>query len=220
MKIWAIVPVKPFVRAKSRLASILPAEQRQALAESMFRHSIETLTRAPGIAGVTVLSRDSKALSIAHEYGIHAIQECGTPNLNKSLQRAATIIRREGSSGILILPADLPLVTTEDIQQIVYLGRYLMTVVVVPDRNEDDTNALLVKPAGLIPFVFGPGSYKGHVALAAKAGATVHCYCSERIGLDIDTPADLEHYRHLMNRTKSYRLAVNPHVLLLKGDIP
>ncbi len=195
MKIWAIVPVKPFVRAKSRLAAVLSAEQRQALAEGMFRHSIETLIQTSAVDRVTVLSRDSSALAISHDYGVHTIQETGIPNLNASLRRASEIARLEGWDGLLVLPADLPFVTSEDIEQMVYLGRYLMTVVVAPDRNEDDTNALLVRPAGLIPFSFGPGSFHCHCTLAEKAGATVHTYRSERIGLDIDTPADLAHYR-------------------------
>ncbi len=194
MDIWAVVPVKPFVRAKSRLAKVLTAEQRQALAEGLFRHSIEVLTGTRGIAGVTVLSRDSKALAIARDYGIHTIQESGVQNLNTSLQRAASIVDLEGWGGILILPADLPLALPEDIEQIVHLGRYLMTTVVVPDRHEDDTNALLVKPAGLIPFSFGSGSFRQHTALAKQAGATVQIYRSDRIALDIDTPLDWEHY--------------------------
>ena len=110
MKIWAMVPVKPFVRAKSRLAVVLSSAQRQALAEGMFRHSIETLIHTSAVARVTVLSRDSKALAIAHDYGIHTIQETGMPNLNASLQRAAEIVHLEGWDGLLVLPADVPLV--------------------------------------------------------------------------------------------------------------
>jgi len=220
MEIWAVVPVKPFVRAKSRLARVLAAEQRLALAERMFRHSVETLIHTPSIAGVTILSRDSKALAIAHEYGIHTIQETGTPNLNASLQRAAEIVSLEGWGGILVLPADLPLVIPEDIEQIVYLGRYLMTVVVVPDRHEDDTNALLVRPASLVSFSFGPDSFRHHIVLAERAGATVQVYRSERIGLDIDTPTDLEHYRQRLGNMASGELAGEAWGMQLHSDVP
>jgi 2-phospho-L-lactate guanylyltransferase len=189
MKSWAVVPVKPFVRAKSRLAKVLSAERRKALAERMFRHSVEVLGATPGVAGITVLTRGSEALAVAREYSARTIRESGTPNLNASLQRASAIVRLEGWGGIFVLPADLPLVTPEDIEQVLYLGRYLMTVVVVPDRHEDDTNALLVKPAGLIPFSFGPGSFRRHIKMAEQAGAAIQIYRSERIGLDIDTPS-------------------------------
>ena len=60
---------------------------------------------------------------------------------------------------------------------------------------------LLVRPAGLIPFSFGAGSFHRHQILAEKAGATVHIYRSERITLDIDTPADLAHYRQQVRDT-------------------
>ncbi|MCC7450533.1 MAG: 2-phospho-L-lactate guanylyltransferase [Anaerolineae bacterium] len=195
MQNWAIVPVKPFVRAKSRLAAVLSVEQRKALAEKMFRHSIEVLADQRPIAGVSVLSRDAQAMTIARQYGARTIQESGTPSLNESLCRASAIVRLEGWDGLLVLPADLPLVTPEDIRQICHAGRYLMTAVIAPDRHEDDTNALLVRPASLFPFSFGPGSFQRHIDLARKAGATVFIYRSEQVGLDIDTPADLDLYR-------------------------
>ncbi len=195
MNSWAIVPVKPFVRAKSRLAKVLSAEQRKALAGRMFRHSVEVLLGIPEVAGVTVLSRGTKALAIAHEYGVRTIRESGAPHLNTSLQRASEVVRLEGWGGVFILPADLPLVTPEDIEQIIWLGRYPMSVVVAPDRHEDDTNALLIRPAGFIPFSFGPGSFQRHIEMAEQAGATVQIYRSERTGLDIDTPSDLEFYQ-------------------------
>src|SRR3954467_11239342 len=104
MNIWAIVPVKPFNRAKSRLAQILAPEQREALAEKMFRHSLEVLTSVRQIAGVLVISRDSKVLSIAREYHVHTVQESGTPELNSALLRASQVVRTQGANGVLVLP--------------------------------------------------------------------------------------------------------------------
>lgn len=198
MKNWAIVPVKPFVRAKSRLAAVVSVEQRKALAEKMFRHSMAVLADQKQIAGVSVLSRDAQAVTIARQYGARTIQESGAPTLNKSLCRASEIVRLGGWAGLLILPADLPLITPEDVAQICHAGRYLMTVVIAPDRHEDDTNALLVRPPGLFPFSFGPGSFQRHIDLATEAGATVLIYRSRRIELDIDTPNDLDRYRAMV----------------------
>lgn len=197
MKIWAIVPVKPFVRAKSRLANVLSATEREALAERMFRHGLKVLTAVRNIAGVSVISRDTKALSIAREYGVMTVQESGTPELNAALLRASEVVRLLGADGVLVVPADVPLYSVEDIEQIVHLGRYTATVVVAPDRSDNGTNALLVNPPGYIPFSFGPGSYTRHCHLAEQAGAALKVFRSERMGLDIDTPADLELYYRL-----------------------
>jgi 2-phospho-L-lactate/phosphoenolpyruvate guanylyltransferase len=197
MNIWAIVPVKPFNRAKSRLAQILAPEQREALAEKMFRHSLEVLTSVRQVAGVLVISRDSKVLSIAREYHVHTVQESGAPELNSALLRASQVVRTQGANGVLVLPADVPMVAKEDIEQILHMGRYNTTVVLAPDHNEEGTNALLVNPPGLIPFAYGLGSFKRHMMFAEEAGATVRIYRSERMSLDIDVPADLDAYYQL-----------------------
>ncbi len=197
LKIWAIIPVKPFNRAKSRLAKVLSPEQREVLAIHMFRHSVKLLASIHRFAGVMVVSRDTKALSIAREYGVHTVQESGAPELNAALLRASQAVNGLGAQGVFVLPADVPFVTADDILQILHLGRYNQSVVIVPDRVMDGTNALLVTPPGLIPFSFGISSFARHKALAETVGATVHVYQSPRMALDIDTPPDLDKYREL-----------------------
>jgi 2-phospho-L-lactate guanylyltransferase len=194
MDIWAIVPVKPFNRAKSRLAKVLLPQEREVLAERMFRHSIEVLTSVKQIMGVLVISRDTKALALARDYGVHTVQEGGAPELNAALLRASQVVRSQGADGVLILPADVPLVTAEDIEQILHLGRYRATVVLAPDNNEDGTNAMLCNPPGYIPFSYGEGSFNRHKGLAEAAGATVKIYRSDNLALDIDIPEDLDAY--------------------------
>jgi 2-phospho-L-lactate guanylyltransferase len=197
MNIWAIIPVKPFNRAKSRLARVLTPEQRISLAERMFRHSLEVMSGVQRI-GVLVVSRDAKALNIARSYNVQTVQESGAAELNPALLRASQVVNKLGGEGVLVLPADLPLVNVEDVEQLLHMGRYNATTVLAPDRNDNGTNALLVTPPGLIPFSFGPGSFQRHVMLAEEANATVKVYRSDRLALDIDTPDDLAAYEALM----------------------
>ncbi|GAB4546471.1 MAG: 2-phospho-L-lactate guanylyltransferase [Anaerolineae bacterium] len=198
MNVWAIVPVKPFNRAKSRLAPVLSGEQRELLAERMFRHGLTVLTAIDKIAGVLVISRDTKALSIARDYGAHTVQESGTPELNPALARATEIIRLRDAEGALILPADLPLYTSDDIAQLLHLGRYQQSVVIAPDRADNGTNALLLVPPTIIPPSFGPGSFHRHYQLAEAASARIEVYRSARLAVDIDTPDDLTFYQHIL----------------------
>jgi 2-phospho-L-lactate guanylyltransferase len=197
MRIWAIMPVKPFVRAKSRLAAVLSAEQRQVLAERTFRYGLGVLAATPAIAGTLVISRDPKVLSIAREYNAHTVLEGHATDLNSALMRAAEAVRGQGADGVLIIPADMPLYTSEDVAAIVEQGRGFRTVVITPDRADNGTNGLLTIPPGLIPFSFGPNSFQSHQAAATAAGVTLHIYRSERMGLDIDTPDDLALYVRL-----------------------
>ena len=175
----------------------------------MFRHTLEVLTSVQQIAGVMVISRDTEALAIARDYGVHTVQESGTPELNAALLRASQVIGSQGVDGVFVLPADIPFLNAADIQEILHLGRYNMTVVLAPDRNDEGTNALLVNPPGLIPFAFGAGSFRRHMIEADEAGATVKIYRSDQIALDIDVPDDLALYYRLTGQKVTIPNPVN-----------
>jgi len=198
MSIWAIIPVKPLNRAKSRLSHVLSPEERQQLAEMMFRRVLEVVRTVPQIMGTLVVSRDSKAIGIARDYGARTVQESGTPELNLALMRATQVIMRWKVTATLILPADLPLIAGEDIAGMIEMGQTDRSVVIATDKHEDGTNAMLLRPPGLIEYAYGPGSYRRHIELARAAGAIVKTYHSERLSLDIDMPDDLKSYRELI----------------------
>jgi len=200
MTIWAIIPVKALARAKSRLSSVLTPEQRQQFAEAMFRHVLQTVRSVPQVTGTLVISRDTKALAIAREQGVNTVQESGAPELNAALMRATQIVARWKTSAVLILPADVPLISREDVTSIVQMGPDEPTVVIATDQREDGTNALFIRPPGLFPYSFGVGSFQRHIAMARQAGAEVKVYHSDRLMLDIDVPEDLQKYQHLVQQ--------------------
>lgn len=197
MSIWAIIPVKPLTRAKSRLADVLSSDERQQLSEMMFRRVLMAVKNTPQIAGSLVISRDTRALAIARDLNAHTVQESGAPELNNALMRATQVVGGWRGGAVLILPADLPLVTSEDVSQMCALGMDDNTVVIATDFDQDGTNAMLVRPPGLFPYAYGVGSFHRHVTMAHEAGATVNVYHSERLALDIDVPSDLEAYYRL-----------------------
>lgn len=201
MSVWVIIPVKPLTRAKSRLSAVLSAEQRQQLAEMLLRHVIATVRQVPEVVGTLVISRDTKALAIARDAGTYTVQESGAPELNNALMRATSVVAGWGGSAVLVLPADLPLISAEDVRNLLELGLEPHTIVLATDHQEDGTNAMLVRPPGLIPYTFGPGSFARHLKLAQEVGANIHVYSSERMMLDIDVPADLLVYERLVGRT-------------------
>ncbi len=200
MNVWAVVPVKPLNRAKSRLAAVLLPETREILAIAMLRHTISLLASSGVVSGILVISRDNRALVVAREYGARTVQESGAPELNAALERASQVIMSWNAQAALVLPADLPLINTFDLEEIVHLGRYQQSVVIMPDRSGDGTNGLLVRPPGMFPYMFGENSYQKHVAAAEALGADVHVYRSERTMLDLDLPDDLITYLELCRK--------------------
>lgn len=198
MSIWAIIPVKPLTRAKSRLSPVLSPAERQQLAENMFRHVLQVVRMVPQVMGTLVISRDSRALAIAREYGARTVQESGTPQLNDALMRATQVVARWKGSAILILPADLPLVAAEDVACMLELGQNERAVVLATDQHQDGTNAMFIRPPGLIGYAYGVGSFHRHLEMARQEGADVKIYESPRLMLDIDVPDDLATYNELV----------------------
>ncbi len=200
MTIWAIVPVKPFNRAKSRLAPVLAPEAREMLAAEMLRHTVSVLVSSDVVNGVLVISRDSRALLIARKYGAKTVQEGGIPALNPALERACQMISSWNARAALILPADLPLLTPADVHGLAEIERYRPSVTITPDFQEVGTNALLLRPPDIVPCQFGEDSFRLHVEAAHAAGIEAHIYRSERLMLDLDTPEDLLLYLQLCQK--------------------
>ncbi|MCI0519921.1 MAG: 2-phospho-L-lactate guanylyltransferase [Chloroflexi bacterium] len=192
MTLWAIVPVKPLRRGKSRLAGVLSEDERAGLNSQLLAHTVKTLTSMREIEHVLVISRDPEALAIARECGARTVQENGAPQLNVALARATIVAQNYTTRGVLIVPADLPLLTAEDVRAMLERAKSPPVVVVAPDRRRQGTNALLVNPIGLIEYEFGPGSFDRHCQRAAKAGARLEICELPSLALDVDLPEDLD----------------------------
>lgn len=197
MTLWAIVPVKPLRRGKSRLAEVLSQTERTELNQRLLIHTLDILTSIPDIEHVLVISRDQAALALAREHGARTVQEAGAPKLNVALMRATIVAKNYATQGVLIVPADLPFLTDEDVRVLVSYAKQPPVVVVAPDRHREGTNALLVCPIGVIEYEFGPGSFERHCERARKAGARLEICELPSLSLDMDLPEDLE----LMNKS-------------------
>jgi 2-phospho-L-lactate guanylyltransferase len=197
MTVWAIVPVKPLRRGKSRLADILPDEERAELNRWLLEHTLSTLSETKGIEQTLVISRDPEALALARDFEARTLQEDASSRLNGALTRATAVARMHNIAGVLVLPADLPLVAVEDIEFLLAKLQRRPGVVIAPDRHEDGTNALLVRPAGLIQYEFGLHSYQRHCELAREAGARLEIVHRPALALDLDLPEDLELVRQI-----------------------
>jgi len=139
-----------------------------------------------------VVSRDSDVLTEARDFDIRTVTENGTPELNNALRRASLFSKAFSNEGILIVPADLPLLTPDDVLQFLEQRTEAPMIVISPDRRYKGTNMLLLNPADLITFSFGQNSFEIHCDLARKQGADVTVYENERIALDLDLPEDFD----------------------------
>lgn len=192
MAIWAIVPVKPLRRGKSRLAEVMSVDERADLNEYLLAHTLKEIAAVPEIENVLVVSRDPAALSLARDLGARTVQENGNPGLNVALTRATEIAKSYETRGVLILPADIPGLSRKEISKLLSHTNDPPVVVVSPDRGREGTNALAVCPAGLIEYDFGEGSFEKHCQGANEAGARLVICELPALALDLDEPEDLK----------------------------
>lgn len=197
MTLWAIVPVKPLRRGKSRLAGTLTEDERTALNQELLERTLKTLSSLKELNQVLVVSRDPHALTIARNHGARTVQEDGQPHLNTALARATVIAKLHATQGVLILPADLPLLTADDVTTLIDRAVKPPVVVIAPDRHGKGTNAMLMIPPGQIEYDFGEDSFQRHCDRIIKSGARLEVVELPSLGLDLDMPEDLEIVRKM-----------------------
>ena len=197
MTLWAIVPVKPLRRGKSRLSGMLSEDERAHLNEVLLERTLTTLAELKEVEQVLVVSRDPHALTIARNHGARTVREDGQPGLNTALTRATVVAKIYATRGVLVLPADLPFLARDDILALLERATNPPVIVIAPDRHGKGTNALLMSPAGLIEYDFGEDSFARHCKRAKKVGARLEIVELPSLGLDLDLPEDLELVRKL-----------------------
>jgi 2-phospho-L-lactate guanylyltransferase len=191
---WAVLPVKPFDEAKSRLDSVLSAPERHDLARGLLLHVLETLQGCEAVDHALVVSSDPLALRLAGEHGAMTLQETRA-GLNQALVQARRHAMEQGAQSLLVLASDLPLVEASDLDAIFAAGD--AAVVLAPDRRRLGTNALLLRPPDVIAFAFGEGSFERHVDLALAAGHVAIEVALPGLAFDVDLSEDWNDLRSL-----------------------
>ena len=189
-RIAAIIPVGTLAGAKSRLGETLDAEEREDLVDGLLARTVLAATAVDRLADVLVASPDRDVLRRAAELGARTLRQ-RSRGLNAGLAEARADVVAGGAKAILVLPIDLPFVTSEAVAAILapLAGDAARAVVLVTDRHGTGTNALALRPPDVIDFAFGPGSRRAHRAAAEAAGAR-YVEIGGPLTVDLDTPDD------------------------------
>ena len=178
-----VVPVKGFVVAKARLAPVLGASARAALAREM----ATTVLLAAGPMPVTVACDDDEVAAWAREHGASVAWTPGT-DLNGAVTAAVEELAASGFGRVVIAHGDLP--GARDRSVVVPVPDD-GGVVAVPDRVDDGTNVLSVPTGPGFVFAYGPGSFRRHEAEAARLALTFTVLRPDGLTHDVDAPEDL-----------------------------
>jgi|FaiFalDrversion2_1042247.scaffolds.fasta_scaffold01369_2 2-phospho-L-lactate guanylyltransferase len=181
-----VIPVKPLSRAKSRMASRFTPEERAQLVLWMLDRVLRSCARA-GLSEIYVVGGDERVARCAEPHGAHLVPEMGC-GLNETLEHALALVRGEGAC--LVLAADLPRLTPEDLQELVRPWLQRGAAALAP-AHDGGTNALLLPPAAPFSPAFGPQSARAHRTQLRAAGWDVEEIRTPGLMHDVDEPEDL-----------------------------
>ena len=151
---WRVlVPIKQGQNGKSRLAHLLPHGARADLVERMAQHVLDVLSDCFETSNITILSPQSPE----NWTGQWARDEGRGLNCELAAWRAL-----QGDTPVLILHADLPLLTSNDVQALIKAADY--GAALATDRAGQGTNALAIADGRAMDFCFGPDSRLRHIA--------------------------------------------------------
>lgn len=182
-----IIPAKPFAESKKRLSPVLSNRERVLLSRNLLQH---TILAALPIGPVVVVSRSANVRDFAAGMGANTLLE-NNHELNDAIRQGIDWAQAHGASSGLVVPLDLPLLTTVVLEKLVEPSFQLSpSIVIAPCRHRQGTNALLLTPPDVILPQFGPNSFTRHRQLAQKAAITPTIYHEPQVAFDLDTPED------------------------------
>jgi 2-phospho-L-lactate guanylyltransferase len=187
--IFAVLPVKSPQNAKQRLSGLLSAAQRETLARMLYRQTLAALCQAKGIDRVAVVTSDSDVAEHARCSGTLVFHENEQVSHSVSADAACLQAMDLGATTVLLVPIDVPLVTSADFSRLACAVR--PGLIVVPSADGTGTNALARTPPDVIESRFGPGSCRAHLDQAFSKNVHAEILRLPGLMFDIDTPEDV-----------------------------
>jgi 2-phospho-L-lactate guanylyltransferase len=210
MRTAAILPVKRFSAAKSRLGASGVAESlRQRLARAMGADVLLALSRSDEIERTIVVTREGDLAAVAAEHGALIVEDRDDAGQSAAVSLGVSRALDDGFARVLCIPGDCPALDPSELDELLAAadarasGLVDAEVVIVPDRHGTGTNGLLLTPPDAIAPAFGPGSCERHRELALAAGARLQIERPASLLLDIDTGDDLAALRDRLGATSA-----------------
>lgn len=202
--ITAIVPAKALDQAKARLAAILGESERRELALAMLEDVVRALQAVASIDNVVVVSPDADVRALASELGASAIEEpASVRGINQALSHALDSLSPRPDALVVVL-ADVPEIRVADVEEA--LSQLPERGLVICPSYDKGTGLLAMRPAGLVPFRFGPQSFSLHKREAAAQKLPIEVIRAESLARDIDSPDDLRALLSRPRETATHRL--------------
>ena len=189
MKTSVIIPVKSFQKSKTRLQ--LSEEKTIELCRLLLREVIKTVSESGLIDKIIVVSNEDKISDIIEEYDCKRIPDVNEESVNDAVGLAESYLLENEFTHSIVLPLDVPFFYSEDMEKLLNFSEE-KSVVIVPSRHFDGTNALLRTPINSMKPRYDEGSYSFQIESAKNFDVKICVGLIYRLMLDIDSVEDLE----------------------------
>ncbi len=186
---WSlVVPLKPLVRAKSRLSAAADARFRPRLALAFALDTVAAALECPLVRDVAVVTDDPLAGEGLADLGARIVADTPAAGLNPAIAYGAQIVRaRRPGAPVAALNADLPALRPAELERVLSAAAQFPRAFLA-DAAEIGTTLLTAASGVELAPAFGGASRARHRASGAWE-ITLSGVRSVR--QDVDTPEDL-----------------------------
>ena len=189
MKTCAIIPIKLFSKAKTRLQ--LSTENTKILCQVLLEEVLETISQSSHIDKILLVSKEDEAFQIGKKFDCIEIFDETESGVNNAVMLADSWISTNSFTRSVIFPQDIPFMTTHDIDTLFNFCIPENSVILVPSRHFDGTNALIRTPSDIMTTRYDEGSYRSQFDSAVIKTSHYSLALIQRIMLDIDSRDDV-----------------------------
>ncbi len=189
MKTSVIIPVKTFQKSKTRLQ--LSEEKTNKLCRLLLEEVIRTIHESKLIDKTIVVTNEEQISDIIEKYGCEKIKDEHETSVNDAVKLAEEYLLENEFTHSIVLPLDVPFFESDDLKKLLDFSEN-ESVIVVPSRHFDGTNALLRTPINSMTPRYDEGSYSFQIESAKTSNVKISVGLVYRLMLDIDNPEDLE----------------------------
>jgi 2-phospho-L-lactate/phosphoenolpyruvate guanylyltransferase len=190
LKAVVIIPVKTFSNSKTRLH--LSEKKTNELCKLLLEEVIMTISKSKLINKIIVVTNEEQVSDIIKKYDCKKIQDSNEISVNNAVGLAEKYLLENNFTHSIVLPLDIPFFYYEDLEKLLNFSSE-KSVLIVPSRRFDGTNALLRIPINSMKPRYDEGSHKFQIDSAKNENIKISIVLIQRLMLDLDNIEDIEY---------------------------
>ena len=156
----------------------------------MLQEVLNTVSNCKLISKMVLVSKDEAVLKIGRQFGAIEIFD-NESGVNDAISLADQYISDKRFDCSVIFPQDIPIMMSSDIDNLLGFVKSKRSVIIVPSRQFNGTNALVRCPADIMETRYDMGSYTFQMDAAKTKTENISIALIRRMMLDIDDEFDL-----------------------------